>query len=175
VFEGPPGSPGETNNVTASAAPVQIVSNPPDLVIVPGSFEPWAMAQAGSFLRASWGVLNQGTGTTVGGTWRDKVYVSLDNVKGGPDDRLLGTFVRNGNLAAGDSYYALDRQVNIPIDLSGTVYLYVRTDADNQVYEGANEHNNDSELVPVTIVQNLADLQVTALQPLPARSRQATG
>jgi hypothetical protein len=166
VFEGPTGSPGENNNVTASDAPVQIVSNPPDLVIIPGSFEPWAMAQAGSFLRASWGVLNQGVGQTVGGTWKCKVYVSLDAVKGGSDDRLLATFVRNGDLAAGDSYYALDRQINIPIDLSGTVYLYVRTDADNQVYEGENENNNDSELVPVTIVQNLADLQVTALQPI---------
>ncbi len=167
VFEGPLGSPGETNNVTASAATVEILSNPPDLVIVPDSFEPWTTAQAGSFLRASWGVLNQGTGPTVGGTWRDKVYVSLDNVKGGSDDRLLGTFVRTGNLAAGDSYDVLDRQINVPIGLSGTVYLYVRTDADNQVYEGDNGHNNDSELVPVTIVQSLADLQVTALEPLP--------
>jgi subtilase family serine protease/methionine-rich copper-binding protein CopC/type 1 glutamine amidotransferase len=166
VFEGPAGSPGETNNVTASTVAVQVVSNPPDLVIVPGSFEPWATAQAGSFLRASWGVLNQGTGATVGGTWKCKVYVSLDGIKGNSDDRLLATFVRNGDLAAGDSYYAIDRQVNIPIDLEGTIYLYVRTDTDNQVYEGANENNNDSGLVPVTIVQHLGDLQVTALDPL---------
>jgi len=166
VFEGPAGSKGESNNVKASAGRVHVVSNPPDLVIVPGSFEPWATAQAGSFLRATWGVLNQGTGSTVGGTWTCKVYASLDNTKGGADDRLLATFVRNGDLAAEGFYYAIDRQINIPIDLSGTIYLYVRTDADNQVYEGANENNNDSGLVPVTIVQHLADLQVTALDPI---------
>jgi len=99
-------------------------------------------------------------------TWTCKVYASLDNVKGGSDDRLLATFVRSGNLAAGAFYYARDKVVNIPIDLTGTIYLYVRTDADNQVYEGANEQNNDSELVPVTVVQNLADLQVTAIDPI---------
>lgn len=138
VFEKPAGSAGESNNVTASPAPVQVASNPPDLVIIPGSFEPWPTAQAGSFLRATWGLVNQGTGATVGGTWTCKVYASLDNIKGGSDDRLLATFVRNGNLAAGDFYYARDKVVNIPIDLAGTIYLYVRTDADNQVYEGAN-------------------------------------
>lgn len=166
VFEGFSHSPGENNNVGVSSAPMRVVSNPPDLIIIPGSFQPDAMAQAGSFLRATWGVKNQGSGATVGGTWTCKVYASMDNVLGGNDDRLLATFVRTGNLAAGDFYYARDKLVNIPIDLSGVIYLYVRTDADNQVYEGSLENNNDSELVPVTIVQNLADLQVSSIAPI---------
>ncbi|NLX56992.1 MAG: S8 family serine peptidase [Planctomycetaceae bacterium] len=163
VFEGVTDSAGETNNVASSEAAVHVVSNPPDLVIMPGSFEPWATGQAGSFLRATWGVLNQGTGATVGGTWKCRVYASLDNVKGGGDDRLLATFVRSGDLAAGAHYYAIDKQIDLPIDFTGIVYLYVRTDADGQVYEGANEDNNDSALLPVTIVQNLADLQVSEI------------
>lgn len=160
VFEGPADSLGETNNVSFDATPLVVTDNPPDLVIIPDSFEAWPTAVAGSFLRATWGVMNQGEGDTVGGTWRCKVYASMDSIKGGADDRLLGTFTRSGDLAAGESYYAVDRQVNIPIDLSGTIHLWVRTDADNQVYEGANELNNDSRLIPVEIVQNLADLQV---------------
>ena len=163
VFEGRAGDLGENNNVTASDGPVHIVSNPPDLIVMPETFVAWGTAAAGSFLRATWGVQNQGTGATVGGTWKCKVYASLDDSRGGPDDRLLATFTHNGDLGPGAYYASTDVQVDIPIDLSGVIYLWVRADADNQVYEGANENNNDSGLVPVTVVQNLADLQVTSV------------
>lgn len=163
VFEGQPGSAGESNNVAATSQPIVVVSHPPDLVIQPGSFAASPAAVAGGLLHASWAVLNQGSGASVGGAWTDSVYISLDNIPGGADDRLLGTFAHSGNLAAGEAYAVADRQLNLPIDLSGTVYVWVRTDASNQVYEGADELNNDSDLLPVAIVQNLADLQVAEL------------
>jgi len=167
VFEGPSGSLGESNNVTSSTAPVNIVSNPPDLVIAPDSFEiPLSgPVQSGHFVRASWTVLNQGLAST-GGNWIDRVYISIDGVVGGADDRLVATVIRSGNLDAAGTYSVMDQQINIPIDLDGQVYLYVRTDAMNAVYEGANENNNVSGLIPVSLIRDLSDLQVVSIAPL---------
>jgi len=53
--------------------------------------------------------------------------------------------------------------VSIPIGMSGSYWIYVRTDSDNAVYEGAAENNNGSSLIPIHVLQRIADLQVTSI------------
>lgn len=165
VFEGPPDSAGESNNVTSSGRLMRVVSNPPDLTVVTDSFLAPATVAAGAIMRASWVEQNQGTGSVGSGTWRTRVYASRDEIPS-VDDVMLASFNRSGDLTPGGSRSWLDQPITIPIDLVGNVYLYVRVDAINEIYEGDGEGNNVSQFIPVTVLQDVADLQVTTIDPL---------
>ena len=58
----------------------------------------------------------------------------MDSVVGNSDDRLLETFTHNVLLNAGESYTS-DELVTIPFSLQGNYQLYIKTDANNSVYE----------------------------------------
>lgn len=82
------------------------------------------------------------TGNKDAGAFSERVYFSLDNAVG--SDTLLGTFPLSGGLAAGSSVERI-QNVSIPfnaIAATGNFYVYVQTDWNNAVNEGANENNN---------------------------------
>ncbi|MCK4659999.1 MAG: Ig-like domain-containing protein, partial [Phycisphaerae bacterium] len=137
-------------------AKVCIDCEQPDLVVT----DIVGPAEAAEFMNVQWTVRNDGNETAYG-VWTDRVYLSADIQVG--DDLLVGEFMQLGPLADGASY-AGDEWVTIPVDLEGTYYLVVLTDALNDLSEPGGESNNslvDSNGVVINQAE-LPDLVVTA-------------
>lgn len=93
---------------------------------------------SGQQLEISWILENQGTGDATG-RWYDNIFLSNDSVVGG--DQYFGSFSFEGTIAIGQSI-TRKQLIELPNDLSGNRWVVVQTDANNQVYEHANESNN---------------------------------
>ena len=163
------------NNIVAGGA-ITVDSRPADLFVTEVSAP--AAAQAGSSLRISWTVKNQGPGNTSTIQWSDRLIYSRDAVLGNEDDITLGYFSHTGVLNAGASYTSSEL-VSLPLSFAGQYQLFVVTDSSNQVYEGSQKNNNarlhgvsvDGDPLPVEPPtpgiqiqpQIPADLQVTSV------------
>ncbi len=136
----------EQNNTFAQAMEISA----PDLQVTLDYSPP--DARAGQARNFRWTVTNTGEGSTAGQTWVDNVYLSFNEELG--QDYLVGSFPAPMGLAAHDSY-GRDVPVTIPGDLVGRYYVFVVTDADDQVAEyndtGDAEGNNTNEEDPPTI------------------------
>ncbi len=129
----------EGNNTGQSGSLQVFLTPPPDLqvtdVVAPASV---SNKENGSI---SWTVSNPGSSPATGG-WIDKIYLStnpaLTDFTGAA---LLGAFPRPAELAPGESYTA-NASATIPDAISGNYYLYVHTDAGEQVYEYTYDNNN---------------------------------
>lgn len=157
----------EADNVRAASAPTTLQSQPADL-IVSAVTGPNA-GISGDSLRVDWTIKNNGTGDTIATNWRERVYLSSNNVFDSGDSLMQEFSYTNldgaGNvvpLAAGAS---INRTgvVQIPFETVGSQFLFVVVDTADNVYEGLQNGNNVSTGLGVTFSQNLADLQVTAL------------
>jgi RHS repeat-associated protein len=166
------------NNNKATA--INIVSRPADLV-VSNAITPTA-AVSGQAMRVSWSVANQGVGDTILGYWTDKIILSRDQVHGNADDVVLQSFGHSNTVLNPGESYQHSELLALPIELSGNYFVFVKTDADGQVFEGANEHNNFSlaaaeggtEPAILSVTQIGADLQVSQVSaPRLAQSGQA--
>lgn len=127
----------DADNVTVAAVPLVVTVAPwPDLV--PTIVEAPAAAGAGTSIGLSWEVANEGA-AAAGGSWNDRVILSTSPVSA--VGMTLGTFPRPTALPPGGVY---SRTVSLPLptSLSGTHYLHVRTDVDNQLFEHTGEANN---------------------------------
>ncbi|MBX9652245.1 carboxypeptidase regulatory-like domain-containing protein, partial [bacterium] len=132
------GSEGETNNLTvASNVTVVTPAPPPPDLVVSTLVQPGGLIYSGEDLSVTFTVTNQGGSSTNVPSWSDYVFLSqdpsliYDTLPGGNDDRFINlnpyrpiAFDSVTSLAPGDSY---SQSVNIPIplDASGTWYLYV--------------------------------------------------
>jgi subtilase family serine protease len=152
------------NNTGASAASVEVLSRPANLVVE--SVTVPTTGNAGDALTVSWSVRNTGTDATVATRWNDQVIVSRDAVLGNADDRVLGTFARNAALAVG-ALYSRDEQVALPFDLEGAWNVFVVTDAQGEVVEIGGEGDNASAARPVAITRTTANLLPTAVVATP--------
>ncbi|MFN0053205.1 MAG: CARDB domain-containing protein [Planctomycetales bacterium] len=159
VYEGA----GNSNN-DSPPIPISIVQTTADLQVT-SIGDPPAALQAGDQFTVDWTVQNFGVVETNAAWWNDRVYLSPDSDLGDGDDVYLGALQRNGALAPNASY-AASRSFEIPSNLQGTYYLFVTTDADNRVIEGAQEGNNTaSAMGTVTIsLRPAPDLQVTSVE-----------
>lgn len=124
----------------------------------------------------SYTVNNKGAGIPYKGKWRDRIYLSSS--KDGLDSHAkeIGAFYQSGHFVgktmflAGstgggsvivppeDFYYTGDNySATHSLDVgnlsSGTYYIYVKVDADNNVYEHEGEENNVIMSGPIRIVQ----------------------
>lgn len=101
------------------------------------------------------------------GSWVDKVYLSTNLVTGDADDILLGSFLYEAGLDVGASV-TRTQQVRFP-QTPGNYFVYVRTDATNQVFEGLNEGDNVTFVESTIVVEQapLPDLVVTNITPPP--------
>ena len=107
-------------------------------------------------------VANNGSTVTPNSSWRDELWISTDNVLSPQTDILVGARNRSGSLQPGDSYTAQLSGI-LPNGLPGPYYVFVRTDANNVVFE-VNTANNISEAAgPVEIESRPADLIVSSL------------
>lgn len=94
-------------------------------------------------------IKNQGYATATG-TWSDAVYISADTAFNVSTAILLGTYPRSLPLQP-DSVYYKNVQVIIPYSILGTYYIYVKTDATNQVFENVYESNNLTKSAPFQV------------------------
>ena len=153
----------ETDNY-GIANPIQILIPPlPDLKV--SGVQAQLTAWAGDTVPVSWQVVNQGAVSTQAGvSWVDNVYLSqnttLDN-----SAILLATLPAplQGPLAPNQGYdVTTSSQVVIPNNISpGTWYVLVKTDAQDQVYVGAQEADKVS-VNPPAIQLNAAPAELMA-------------
>ncbi|MFM9024704.1 MAG: CARDB domain-containing protein, partial [Planctomycetaceae bacterium] len=161
----------EGDNTRSTAFTAQLTP-PPDLRVTAVAAPP--QAASGATMPVKWTVLNGGSGQTLETSWHDAVYLSADTTLD-PGDRLLGTLQRTGRLAAGGSYTA-SLSVMLPIGVSGSFHVLVRTDAFDTVFEHTAEGNNvGADPTPVDIrLTAPPDLAVTGVtSPATAIANQA--
>jgi hypothetical protein len=104
----------------------------------------------------SWTVANEGDWPARGG-WRDRVYLSRDEVIS-PEDRPLGELWNSLDLAPGGRYTQTER-FGVPYVATGDWFLLLQSDVDNAVFESGAETNNT---VARNIRIGLPDLAPTA-------------
>ncbi|MFV0590264.1 MAG: CARDB domain-containing protein [Draconibacterium sp.] len=100
----------------------------PDLIL--DSLDAPVSVLAGNSITLTWEVKNVGNGSTNNKTWEDYVYLSADLDLRRGDDLLLGSFNNIASLLPGESY-VVTKELDIPLTLKGTYYLFVSTDNDD--------------------------------------------
>lgn len=92
----------------------------------------------GQSFMAEFTITNIGNAPTSSTAWTDRLYLSTDGFLG-PEDTLIASVARVGELAEGASY-AVSRAITAP-DAGGDYYVFLRVDVGNIVFE-ASESNN---------------------------------
>ena len=114
----------------------------------------------------SWTVANAGIGVGLTTTWTDAVIVSTNTTVGDVDDIILAEFQHTGDLDVGQSYTRTETFL-LPPAFTGRFNLFVKTDANEEVFENGQENNNTAtsaqlfDVMPVPF----ADLVVTSITP----------
>ncbi len=140
----------DTNNARVSV-PINIaLAPPPDLQVDSLSVAP-VTAFSGSSLSVKFNVKNAGTGPTTATNWTDRIYLSNSPTFVQGSAVLLRTVFRNGVLAV-NQFYTINTTVTLPLQISGTYYVHILTDAGKQVFEYVSEDNNTATSVPLNII-----------------------
>lgn len=141
------------NNVSHSNAVNIILTPPADLVPVINSYP---QVSTGTLFPISFTVRNQGAGNPNNYYWSDGVYLS-SNPNGLGDNAIkIADFYHSYYGFAPNAEYTKTDNITLPSSLqSGTYYLYVVADCNNNVFEYIYEDNN--------VVRGTA--QVTVTQP----------
>ncbi len=129
----------ENNNRRKSDTVHVFLTPPPDLVVT--SLTVPDTISNNDLFNITWTVGNQGANAPTVLTWNDVVYLSPS-----PDYNLsnaicLGSNTRYGTLAP-DSLYTVPKTINMYRNITGQYYVYVHTDAGNDVFEFNSENNN---------------------------------
>ena len=146
----------EANNATASVPLDLTFPAMPDLQVTVDAAP--TSGQPGQSVPFSWTVDNAGDATAAG-PWVDRLFLSADGQLAGAT--LMASVVRSGDLADGADYTATI-DVVLPAVADGDYTLIVVTDADDEVFEGLDEANNQdtadanlqmrhADLVPVIV------------------------
>ncbi len=151
------------NNMGSFPIEIQLTP-PPDLLVTNISVPDELRAE--TIIPFSYAVNNQGSGTAAG-SWLDKIYLTTSDVFVPNDNNLIGSRIIEDTLVPGASHMA-DFLQGIPRVPSGNWYLYVHTDANDNVYEHGNDQNNIYQYGPFELLPRLtSDLMVEDLT-LPA-------
>ncbi|NJO02450.1 MAG: hypothetical protein HC880_12850, partial [Bacteroidia bacterium] len=133
-----------------------------DLQISSLSLSPDSLLR-GDTLLVSFSVQNNGLAQINTGNWLDRLYLSSQPEWDINQARLLAEDIRDQTLAIGNAY---DTRIpiKIPADIPPDLYyLYLLTDANNQLIEGREgEVNNILRSTPIRVV-NHPDLQILSL------------
>jgi len=137
----------DENNRGRTPEPFEVVWCPPDLdiadVSVTAAGQPFQSVASNSVIRAAWRVVNNGPGATMAGGWKDRIYLSEDNLLDYGDVELAAVD-HVGDLDWSQAYVA-EKDVRIPIDFVGSaIYLFVVTDEEQKVYEFSEDNNTSS-------------------------------
>ena len=159
IFEYDPNFDAEANNYS-QAKPITITSSPGDLRVTAVSNS--VSGVAGQPTVISWTVANQGTGTTLNTIWNDEVYLSPTANFVKTNSTSIGAFTHTGALLVGESYMQT-QNIAIPNTTQGNYYVFVLTDANNNVEEcgTANDNNVGGSSTILNISNSLPDLTVS--------------
>lgn len=130
------------------------VSDKLNTLLTPGAdFEPYKLSapkqiSSGSPFEINYSVRNVGAGLPYVNSWVDCIYISSKNTWD-ESAKAIGTCVRSGRyLLVGEGYeyqgdnYAVSQTLNVTGLESGTYYLYVKVDVNDEVFEYEGEDNN---------------------------------
>ncbi len=92
-------------------------------------------------ITVSWTVSNEGNGIGITHAWTDAIVASRDGIAGNGDDIVLARYAHAGALGVGESY-TREETFYLPPAFEGRYNLFVRADADGQVFENDLEANN---------------------------------
>lgn len=150
------------------------VSDKVDVLLTPGAdLEPYDLSvpsqvSSGTSFDVRYSVRNIGPGIPYVNSWKDKVYISSKNTGVDETAVCIGTFNRTGTfntsessgiLIAGQNTYVGDAYSNdfsVKVNRSlptGTYYIYVVVDANDNVFEYDGEANNVLMSGPVILVE----------------------
>ncbi len=141
----------ENNNVFRSNPINVVLSPPPDLVVdtvlVPSD------AESGETFAVNWTTRNKGGNAPRENTWYDKIYISqLDTFNINQSTQLGNEYITVGTQLDPDEVYSKTRDITLPHGIAGDYYVYVHTDANNDVFEYTFDNNNISRsLNPITV------------------------
>jgi subtilase family serine protease len=155
---------GAEDNNEASTVVTATLAAYPDLAVVEVDAPALVIGDPPA-VTVSWIVENQGLQVTEVDRWHDAVIVSENDVAGDGDDIELARYLNEGTLNQGENYTRSETFL-LPAEFIGRYHLFVRTDADNVVFEDGAESNNAAESSQVFDVMLIpyADLVVTDLQ-----------
>ncbi|HEY0109905.1 MAG TPA: CARDB domain-containing protein, partial [Fibrella sp.] len=160
AFEGP----FNTNNIRRTDSINVTLAPPSDLVV--SSIQNIPNTTSGSQLPVIWIVTNQGVNEPQETGWTDSVFIVNSPVfsESAVVLRSTRTRAKPNNFIQGQSYNR-ETRFNLPDNLpSGTYYAFVRTDAQENVFEFDKENNNTTRSNAFTVTfQDPIDLTVTSI------------
>lgn len=127
------------NNMSRSQAVNVILTPPADLV--PTSITIPSSVSTGQQLSVSFTIYNQGAGNPNVNSWCDKIYLSAN--PNALENAIELKTVNHYNGLASNATYTITESLWLPSTISaGNYYVYVMTDANDQVFEYTFEDNN---------------------------------
>ncbi|MCY7420416.1 MAG: hypothetical protein LH478_01600 [Chitinophagaceae bacterium] len=137
------------NNNTSTGAPTVLSTAVPNDLVV-SSVQIADTVRSISPIALKYTVTNNGSGTTAG-TWRDSIFISCSPVFSTASSYFVA-FRNHNKIVAGGGSYTDSFFVNIPLAsfinscfpqaLYNNAYFFIKTNADNVVFEGSNSTNN---------------------------------
>ncbi|MVM32439.1 hypothetical protein GO755_20510 [Spirosoma sp. HMF4905] len=140
-----------TNNERASSVVKISLAPPPDLQVTALTVSPLNAFSEGE-VTVAYTISNKGTGPTTATSWSDQISIGTSELVNPTTDKVLGTYSRQGALAANGTYQA-SQKVKLPARIGGLYYMHVVTDRYNQVFEYNREDNNSLNSLAMTITQ----------------------
>ncbi|MGF1675600.1 MAG: CARDB domain-containing protein, partial [Rivularia sp. (in: cyanobacteria)] len=114
-------------------------------------------ATSGDKILLRWDVINNGTAAT-SGTWVDKIYLSNKSLERfSPNDSNLIKEIQHESGLNPQQRYSKDLDIDLPINISGEKYLYLITDASNNIREFNTTNNGEANTVYQKLQITLAD------------------
>ena len=147
----------EDNNL--SSATLHVILTPPaDLVLT--TLTAPERASNDQIIPISWTVQNQGGAAAVAYSWLDRGFFSPTPEFDPATAIPLDYFHHYGNLEVG-AFYTQQQHFRIPANISGTYYMVVNTDVNNNIAEYTFEQNNTLVSDPIEILS--CDLEAAAI------------
>ena len=155
----------DTNN--RKVKPINIaLAPPPDLQVTNLVVSP-STAFSEDSATISFTVQNLGTGPTTVSNWFDQVYLTKDTTLNVNTATSLFTVSRSQPLVVNGTY-TITQKVKLPAQISGTYYVHVFTDRNNNVFEYTKENNDTRRSLPVNIILRPAPNLVISNFSVPA-------
>ena len=155
------------NNISTGAAIVMGPATANDLVVSNIQLADTVYTIYPTYFR--YAVTNNGSGTTAG-TWTDSLFISCNSTFSPATSYYIGKRTHNEVITTGGSY-ADSFNLNIrfafyinncfPQVTNSLAYFFIKTNADNVVYEGANGNNNVTGTGIRVLINPLVDHIVT--------------
>ena len=135
--------PAEKNNFNTSYAfiPIEIIiSVTPNLII--NKIQHPDIGLSGHNIKLSWNVENVSGEETYIVSWNDVIFLSKDKTLNENKDDILLKNIRHYGFLGENESYTITTNVSIPTDIIGEYYFIVKTDYNNELFEGGFENDN---------------------------------